>query len=60
MTTKFHIKNHIQEAYNHILKANELIQQLEREGKSNSALKMFFKDHVLAHETYVSWTEDFE
>jgi hypothetical protein len=53
------IATHIQKAYEHILQADKLLDNIEGDGKSISALKIFFKDHVSSHETYVDWTKEY-
>lgn len=50
---------HIQQAYGHIQQADKLLDSIEGDGKSISALKIFFKDHVSSHETYVDWTKEY-
>jgi hypothetical protein len=53
------IAMHIQKAYEHIQQAEKLLNGIEGDGKSISALKIFFKDHVTSHETYVDWTKKY-
>ncbi|MEK4006500.1 hypothetical protein [Paenibacillus sp. FSL H3-0333] len=53
------IAMHIQKAYEHILQADKLLDGIEEDNRANSALKMFFKEHVISHEAYVEWTKEY-